>query len=303
MPTTDGRRVAARPLAVAVTRGYLAAAGDAGDVNAIATADLRKSYGDLTALAGLTLDVPAGELFGLLGPNGAGKSTTIRILTGQLRPDAGTASVLGIDPVTDPIGVRERVGILPEQESPPSFMTPREYFDFVGSVRDLNAATVDERVETWADRLAYGAKLDTMNTDLSRGQQQKVMITAAFLHDPDLVFIDEPLANLDPIVQETVKRFLREYRDAGNTVFFSTHDIDVAADLCDRVGIVHEGELVTTRRPAALDGDRLLDVFLREVGADANVAVGESAGADVNASTDTDASTDADANADAGTER
>ncbi|WP_211313341.1 ABC transporter ATP-binding protein [Halarchaeum salinum] len=235
-------------------------------MNAIATADLRKAYGDLTALSGLTLDVPAGELFGLLGPNGAGKSTTIRILTGQLRPDAGSASVLGIDPVDDPVGVRERVGILPEQESPPSFMTPREYFDFVGSVRDLDAAVVEERVETWADRLAYEAKLDTMHTDLSRGQQQKVMVTAAFLHDPDLVFIDEPLANLDPIVQEAVKRFLRDYRDAGNTVFLSTHDIDVAAELCDRVGIVNEGELVTTCRPAELSEERLLDVFLREVG-------------------------------------
>ncbi|GAD52322.1 ABC transporter, ATP-binding protein [Halarchaeum acidiphilum MH1-52-1] len=235
-------------------------------MNAIATEELRKSYGDLTALAGLTLDVPAGELFGLLGPNGAGKSTTIRILTGQLRPDAGTASVLDVDPVDDPVGVRERVGILPEQESPPSFMTPREYFDFVGSVRDLDAETVTDRVETWADRLSYAAKLDTMTTDLSRGQQQKVMITAAFLHDPDLVFIDEPLVNLDPIVQETVKRHLRDYRDAGNTVFLSTHDIDVAAELCDRVGIVREGSLVTTRRPADLGEDRLLDVFLREVG-------------------------------------
>ncbi|GAA0289907.1 ABC transporter ATP-binding protein [Halarchaeum salinum] len=268
MLTANGRRVAVtgRSRDAIATGGYLTAAGDAEDVNAIATADLRKAYGDLTALSGLTLDVPAGELFGLLGPNGAGKSTTIRILTGQLRPDAGSASVLGIDPVDDPVGVRERVGILPEQESPPSFMTPREYFDFVGSVRDLDAAVVEERVETWADRLAYEAKLDTMHTDLSRGQQQKVMVTAAFLHDPDLVFIDEPLANLDPIVQEAVKRFLRDYRDAGNTVFLSTHDIDVAAELCDRVGIVNEGELVTTCRPAELSEERLLDVFLREVG-------------------------------------
>ncbi|GGL20932.1 ABC transporter ATP-binding protein [Halarchaeum grantii] len=236
-------------------------------MNAIATADLRKSYGDLTALAGLTLDVPSGELFALLGPNGAGKSTTIRILTGQLRPDAGSASVLGVDPVEDPVGVRERIGVLPEQESPPSFMTPREYFDFVASVRGIDDDALSERVETWAARLSFREKLDTLNTDLSRGQQQKVMITGAFLHDPDLVFIDEPLVNLDPIVQETVKRFLESYRDDGNTVFLSTHDIDVAAELCDRVGIVREGDLVATRRPAELgEGERLLDVFLREVG-------------------------------------
>ncbi|WP_435096668.1 ABC transporter ATP-binding protein [Halarchaeum sp. P4] len=246
-------------------------------MNAIETEDLRKSYGDLTALAGLTLAVSEGELFGLLGPNGAGKSTTIRILTGQLRPDSGSASVLGVDPVAEPVEVRERIGILPEQESPPSFMTPREYFDFVATVRDLDESVVAKRVKTWAERLSYREKLDTLNTDLSRGQQQKVMITGAFLHEPDLVFIDEPLVNLDPIVQESLKRFLESYRDDGNTVFLSTHDIDVAAELCDRVGIVSEGDLVTTRRPADLaEGERLLDVFLREVGHDEGVAAGES---------------------------
>jgi ABC-2 type transport system ATP-binding protein len=236
----------------------------------VRTQDLTKHYGDLAALSGLSLAVEAGELFGLLGPNGAGKTTTIRVLTGQLVPDGGTAAVLGTDPTAEPVETRRRVGVLPEQESPPSFMTPREYFGFVGEVRDLAEHAVEERVETWADRLAYREKLDTVNTDLSRGQQQKVMITAAFLHEPELVFIDEPLANLDPIVQERVKQFLSEYVAAGNTVFLSTHHIGVAEELCSRVGVVSGGALVAERRPADLDvGESLLDVFLAHVDADA----------------------------------
>jgi ABC-2 type transport system ATP-binding protein len=227
---------------------------------------LEKSYGDVSALTGLSLTIEEGELYGLLGPNGAGKTTTMELLTGQSVPDGGQATVLGLDPVEDPTGVRERVGILPEKESPPSFMTPREYFSFVGRVREMDRDVVGERVETWADRLGFEAKLDTLSTDLSRGQQQKVMITGAFLHEPDLVFIDEPLANLDPIVQERVKEFLLEYRRAGNTLFLSTHHIAVAEELCSRVGIVARGELVADRVPGDLDEEEsLLDTFLGAV--------------------------------------
>jgi ABC-2 type transport system ATP-binding protein len=236
-------------------------------MTAIRTRNLRKTYGDVTALADFSLSVEDGELFALLGPNGAGKTTTIRILTGQLLPDEGTVEVVGTDPTAESVETRRRVGILPEQESPPSFMTPREYFEFVGTVRGLDSSTVRGRIEAWADRLSYREKLDTLNTDLSRGQQQKVMITQAFLHDPDLVFIDEPLANLDPIVQERVKRFFTRYRDEGNTLFLSTHDIDVAEEICTRVGIVSEGQLVGERVPGDLEGgESLLDTFLDSVG-------------------------------------
>jgi ABC-2 type transport system ATP-binding protein len=234
---------------------------------AISTSNLRKTYGDVTALADLSLSIEAGELFGALGPNGAGKTTTIKILTGQLQPDGGSASVLGYDPVAEPVETRRQIGILPEQESPPSFLTPREYFDFVGTVRDIPEDVVADRVATWTDRLSYAEKLDTMSTDLSRGQQQKVMITQAFLHEPEVVFIDEPLANLDPIVQEHVKEFLKSYRDDGNTIFISTHHIEVAEELCTRVGIVSGGELIAERRPSELGrNESLLDTFLENVG-------------------------------------
>ena len=241
---------------------------------------LAKSYGDVRAVDRLSFGVERGELYGFLGPNGAGKTTTIRVLTGQIRPDSGTVRILGTDPVADPLETRRCVGIVPEQGSPPSFLTPREYLEFVGSVRDLKSDTVAERTDRWATRLGFERKLDTLHTDLSRGQQQKVMLTQAFLHEPDVVVIDEPLANLDPLVQEQVKQFLVSYAAGDNAVFVSTHNIDVAEEICTRVGIVANGELVTERsleghtaprwttsQTSAADSgdDSLLEVFLEQV--------------------------------------
>ncbi len=228
---------------------------------------LHKAYGDVRAVDGLSLAVESGELFGFLGPNGAGKTTTIEMLTGQTRPDSGRAEVLGTDPAAEPVGVRELVGVLPERHAPPSYLTPREFFEFVARVRGLDAEPVVERGEEWADRLGFASKLDTLTADLSRGQQQKVMVTQSFLHEPEAVFIDEPLANLDPLVQERVKRALVEYTGAGNTALLSTHNIDVAEELCDRVGVVTDGRLVATEE---ITGESdLMETFLDTVGEDA----------------------------------
>ena len=236
----------------------------------IKVAQMSKQYGKHLAVDSISFTVSPGEIFGFLGPNGAGKTTTMEILTGQLIPDHGQVSVRGIDPIERPTAVRESVGILPEKESPPSFLTPREYFEFVGAVRDIPTERIDDRIDEWTNRLGFSAKLDTVSTDLSRGQQQKVMVAAAFLHDPDLVFIDEPLANLDPIIQERVKRYLRDYRADGNSVILTTHDVNVAAELCSRVGIMYGGTLVADIRPADLPADQtLLEAFLEYVGDDA----------------------------------
>jgi ABC-2 type transport system ATP-binding protein len=210
-------------------------------VTAIRASGLEKAYGDVRALDGMSLTVEAGDLLGFLGANGAGKTTTIRVLTGQVVPDGGTAAVDGVDPVADPVAARARIGILPEQASPPTYLTPREYFSLVGAVRQIPDDRRRSRVDEWTDRLGFEPRLDTLCGDLSRGQQQKVMMTAAFLHDPDVVLVDEPLANLDPIVQERVKTFLADYCRAGNAVLLSTHHVEVAADLCTRVAIVRAG--------------------------------------------------------------
>ncbi len=230
---------------------------------AIRAAELGKSYGSVEALSGLSLAVDRGEIYGLLGPNGAGKTTTIRILTGQLRPDAGEATVLGVDPVAEPVEARHRVGILPEGGSPPTYLTPREYVEFVGTVRGLDPELTAETLEEWAGILGFRDLLDRLHADLSRGQRQKVMITSAFVHAPPAVFVDEPLANLDPVIQEVVKRRLAEYAADGNALLLSTHDIDVAEELCDRVGIVVDGRLVVECDPAT-EAD-LLETFLESV--------------------------------------
>jgi len=226
--------------------------------------ELEKAYGSVDAVDGLSFAVDRGELFGFLGPNGAGKTSTIRILTGQIEPDAGDVRVLGTNPTAEPIETRRRVGILPEQGTPPSFLTPREYLEFVGQIRDLDPETVATQTDRWAERLGFESKLDTLHTDLSRGQQQKVMIAQAFVHEPDVVFIDEPLANLDPIVQEQVKQFLVSYAAGDNAVFVSTHDIDVAEAICTRVGIIADGQLVAER---SLDDETesLLELFVTHV--------------------------------------
>ncbi|GGN87743.1 ABC transporter ATP-binding protein [Haloarcula pellucida] len=231
---------------------------------AIETTGLTRRFGDVTALSNLSLTVEEGALFGLLGPNGSGKTTTIELLTGQREPTSGTARVVGRDPVTDPMGVTAAIGILPEREDPPSFLTPREYLSFVAEVRDVSDP--DQRIEAWADRLEFAGILDALSTGLSEGERQRVMLAAAFLHDPDLVFIDEPLVNLDPIMQERVKRRLADYCARGNTLFLSTHYVDVAAELCTHVGIVDDGRLVAECDPRGMSEDELLEYFVAEVG-------------------------------------
>lgn len=211
-------------------------------MKAIKAQGLSKSFSDVEALKDLDLEVEEGELYGFIGPNGAGKSTTINILTGQLSADSGSAEVLGVDPDKHPRTVRGKIGILPEREDPPSFLTPREYFQFVGEVRNVEVA---EQIDEWAERLKFEGKLDTLNMDLSKGEKQKVMITQAFIHEPDLVFIDEPLTNLDPIVQENVKAFFQDYQESDNTIFLSTHVLSLAQEVCTKIGVLDQGELIS----------------------------------------------------------
>ena len=225
---------------------------------------LTKDYGDVTAVNGVSLCVAKGELFGLLGPNGSGKTTMIRMLTGQVRPTSGSARVMGLDVVKDPIRVRELVGIIPEQETPPSFLTAEEYLRFVARIRNLDR--VDERCDHWFDLLEFREKRDVLCKDLSRGTRQKLMFAQAFLHEPRLALIDEPLINLDPIMQRTVKDFLRSYVRDGGTVFLSTHILEIAEEICDRIGIIHNGRLLHAGQVDDLTGSgRHLESFFLDL--------------------------------------
>lgn len=210
--------------------------------NIIDVQNLVKQFGTVTAVNAVSLSVKEGELFGLLGPNGSGKTTMIKLLTGQLPPTNGCMHIMGIDVVENPLSVREQVGIVPEQETPPSFLTAEEYLHFVGTIRHLT--DIDTPCQFWFDYLEFGDKRDVLCKDLSRGTRQKLMVAQAFLHNPKLVLIDEPLINLDPIMQRKLKNYLLEHVTEGGTVFISTHILEIAEEICTRIGIIHKGNLV-----------------------------------------------------------
>jgi len=232
----------------------------------IETRALTKQYGDLTAVNGISLSIGKGELFGLLGPNGSGKTTTIKMLTGQLRPTSGSARVAGIDSARQPLQVKQAVGIIPEQETPPSFLTAEEYLQFVAAIRHLE--DVEGRIDAWFDRLDFAEQRDVLCKDLSRGTRQKLMFAQAFLHQPDIAFVDEPLINLDPVIQRTVKDYMLEFVGRGGTIFFCTHVLEVAEEICTRVGIIHRGSLLRdlSMEEVTAGGQRLEAVFLDSVG-------------------------------------
>jgi ABC-2 type transport system ATP-binding protein len=233
--------------------------------------DVSKSYGDVQAVNHVTLTVNEGALFGLLGPNGSGKTTMIKMLTGQTRPTGGSASVLGIDVTKDPVGIRSQVGIIPEQETPPSFLTSMEYLEFVGAIRKI--PEIAKKADWWFDFLDFADKKNVLCKDLSRGTRQKLMFTQAFIHEPALALIDEPLINFDPIMQDLVKDYLADYVKKGRTIFISTHILEVAEEICSEFAILHKGTLLHTGPVADLTtrGEHLPSFFLSLVRKDRHV--------------------------------
>jgi ABC-2 type transport system ATP-binding protein len=233
--------------------------------------DLSKAYGDVKAVDHVTLQVEEGALFGLLGPNGSGKTTMIKMLTGQIRPTSGSATVLGLNAAQDGVGVRERVGIIPEQETPPSFLTAREYLDFIGAVRKI--PDLETKADWWFDFLEFRDKKNVLCKDLSRGTRQKLMFAQAFIHEPALALIDEPLINFDPIMQDLVKDYLAGYVKTGKTIFLSTHILEVAEEICSGFAILHKGKLLHTGPVADLTGrnEHLSEFFLSLVRKDRHV--------------------------------
>jgi len=229
--------------------------------------DMAKKYGDFIALHPLNVEVHAGEFFGVFGPNGAGKSTFIKLLTGQLRPSKGRIEVLGIDAVSDPQKVKANIGIVPESESPPSFLTPVEFLEFVAKLRTVE--NLHEEVEHWIEWFGLEEKRDTMCKDLSKGQRQKVMLAAAFIHKPKLLFLDEPFANLDPIYQRKCRHWLLEHVKNGGTIFLCSHVLEMAERMCNRMAIINNGKVLAAGTVKGLkksNDETLEDVFIRLVG-------------------------------------
>ena len=229
--------------------------------------DMGKRYGDFVALHPLNVEVHSGEFFGVFGPNGAGKSTFIKLLTGQLRPSIGQIEILGIDAEDSPQKLKANIGIVPESESPPSFLTPAEFLQFVARLRGLD--NLEQNVEHWLDWFGLQEKRDTMCKDLSKGQRQKVMLASAFIHKPKLLFLDEPFANLDPIYQRKCREWLLEHVKNGGTIFLCSHVLEMAERMCNRMAIINHGKVLAAGTVTGLkenETETLEDVFIRLVG-------------------------------------
>lgn len=205
---------------------------------------LVKKFGDLTAVNDLSLTVGRGEFFAVLGPNAAGKTTTIRILTGLIKPTSGTARVAGFDVQTQPLEVRRRLAYVPDFPFLYEKLNPWEFIRFTGQMFRMDDALIAARARELIARFNLEAYVQKPIEGLSHGTRQRVAIVSALLHDPEVFVIDEPMVGLDPHHARVVKDVLKERSQAGMTVFLSTHQLSVAEEMADRIGIIHQGRLI-----------------------------------------------------------
>lgn len=228
------------------------AVNDTGDA-AITATSLTRRFGDLTAVDGLDLRVPAGSIYGFLGPNGSGKSTTIRMLCGLLTPTEGNAKVLGIDVRKDPEAVKRKIGYMTQSFSLYTDLTVRENLNFVSRIYGLDNQAAETRINEQLTRFSLADRQDQLAGTLSGGQKQRLALASATLHEPELLFLDEPTSAVDPESRRGFWEFLFDMVDGGTTVLVSTHLMD-EAERCHSLAILDEGRLVADGRP-----ERLMD--------------------------------------------
>ena len=218
-------------------------------MSAIELNGVTKRYGDVTALDDVSLSVAEGEIFGFLGPNGAGKSTTVDILLDFVRPTAGSASVLGRDAQADSLAVRQRVGVLPDGYHLYDRLTARQHLEFAADSKDA-----DDDIDAALDRVGLGDAADRTAGGFSKGMKQRLVLAMALVGEPDILILDEPTTGLDPNGARRMREIIREERDRGATVFFSSHILEQVEAVCDRVGILRNGRLVAVDTIDALRG-------------------------------------------------
>jgi ABC-2 type transport system ATP-binding protein len=231
-----------------------------------------KRYGSFTAVHPLDLDVPAGELFGFLGPNGAGKTTTIRMLTGVLRPTAGRILIGGHDLEGAPERAKQQIGYIPDRPFVHDKLTGLEFLRFVGGLWGQDGPALERRAEELLELFELGEWKDTLVESYSHGMRQKLLIGSALVHAPRVLVVDEPMVGLDPKAARVIKDLLRQFVRADGTVFLSTHTLEVAEALCDRIAIIQAGRIRAMgtmdelRAQARAGRAGLEEVFLRLTG-------------------------------------
>lgn len=239
--------------------------------------ELTKRFGDLTAVQAISLVVPKGEFFAVLGPNAAGKTTTIRMIAGLIKPTHGQVRVGGFDVQTHPIEARRRLAYVPDFPFLYEKLTPWEFIRFTGQLFQMTEGRLQQAAHALIPRFNLQPYLNKPIEGLSHGTRQRIAIASALLHDPEVFVIDEPMVGLDPHHARVVKDILKERALAGMTVFLSTHQLSVAEEMADRIGIIHQGRLIAVgtreqlRRQSGADG-ALEETFLALTSQEANQA-------------------------------
>jgi ABC-2 type transport system ATP-binding protein len=234
--------------------------------------ELTKRYGKFTAVDGIDLVVPPGELFGLLGPNGAGKTTTIRMIAGILRPTSGTVLVGGIDMLARPLEAKARLGYIPDRPFVYDKLTGAEFLRFAAALYGLQGTVVERRIDELLELFELTPWKNELTEAYSHGMRQKLIIAGALVHRPDVIVVDEPMVGLDPRSARLLKELLREFVSRGGTVLMSTHTMEIAEVMCDRIAIVYRGRLAAQgtmaelRRQTSSEGMGLEDLFLKLTG-------------------------------------
>ncbi len=231
---------------------------------------LQKSYGEHVAVKGVDLQVRPGEIFGFLGPNGAGKTTTIKMLVGLLRPSAGVARIGGYDIQREPIAAKRLIGYVPDQPYLPEKLTAREFLEFIAGLYQLDRMAARRRGEELLKLFGLSERGDDLVGGFSHGMRQKTALAGALLHNPQAFFLDEPTVGLDPRSARLIKDILREVTDRGTAIFMSTHILEIAERMCDRVAIISGGRVIATGSMDELrvgrTGESLEDIFLELTG-------------------------------------
>ena len=236
---------------------------------------VKKSYGSFTAVNGLDLDVHSGEIFGFLGPNGAGKTTTIRMVAGVLRPSAGQILVGGDDLAKEPESAKARLGYIPDRPFLYEKLSGGEFLRFVAGLWGREGDAVEQRSDRLLELFQLTEWKDELIESYSHGMRQKILISSALIHQPELIVVDEPMVGLDPRSARLLKDLFRTFVDDGGTVFLSTHTLEVAEVLCDRIAIIAEGEIIALgtmdelRSQAEAGGAHLEEIFLKVTGGEA----------------------------------
>ena len=238
----------------------------------IRLADLTKRYGKFTAVDNISLHVPRGELFGLLGPNGAGKTTTMRMIAGILRPTSGSISVAGIDLLDRPLAAKARLGFIPDRPFVYDKLTGGEFLRFAAALYGQQGAVVERRIDELLELFELTPWKGELTENYSHGMRQKLIICGAFVHRPELIVVDEPMVGLDPKSARLLKDLFRQFVDRGGTVLMSTHTLEIAEVMCDRVAIVYRGKVAAQgtmadlREQTASGNSSLEDIFLKLTG-------------------------------------